>query len=52
MTVDTPKGKRTIRITVRGSIMGYIGRTKWECFGERSDPAAHDRAAEWLEEDS
>jgi len=45
---EQPKGKRTIRITVRGSVMGYIGRKRWENFGERSDPAAHDRAQEWL----
>ena len=43
-----PAGKRTIRITVRGSIMGYIGRTRWECFGERSDPAAMQQAEEWV----
>ena len=43
-----PKGKRTIRITVRGSIMGYIGRTRWVCFGERSDPAAEASAQEWV----
>jgi hypothetical protein len=49
MTAQTePTGKRTIRITVRGSIMGYIGRTRWECFGERSDPAAMASAQEWL----
>ena len=45
---DTPKGKRTIRYTVRGSIMGYIGRTRWECFGERFDPHAEQIAQEWL----
>lgn len=42
-----PTGKRTIRITVRGSIMGYIGRTRWVCFGERSDPWAMQKAEEW-----
>jgi hypothetical protein len=45
-----PVGKRKIRITVRGTVVGYIGRTPWECFGERSDPSAHERAAEWLAE--
>jgi hypothetical protein len=45
---DQPTGKRTIRITIRGSIMGYIGRTRWECFGERANPAAMQRAQEWL----
>jgi len=45
-----PTGKRTIRITVRGSIMGYIGRTRWECFGERSDPAAEAAAQEWVKQ--
>ncbi len=48
MTDETPKGKRSIRRTVRGSLMGYIGRTQWENFGEVFDPAAEDRAAEWL----
>lgn len=46
-----PKGKRTIRTTVRGSLVGYIGRTQWEIFGERSDPAAEARAEEWLKEE-
>lgn len=46
--MSEPTGKRTIRITVRGSIMGYIGRTQWINFGERSDPAAEDRAETWL----
>jgi hypothetical protein len=50
MNTETPTGKRTIRINVRGSIMGYVGRTRWECFGERSDPAAEARASAWLEE--
>jgi hypothetical protein len=50
MNDDTPKGKRTIRTTVRGSIVGYIGKLNWETFGERNDPAAESRAAEWLAE--
>lgn len=41
--------KKTIRITVRGSICGYICGKFWMNFGERSDPAAQDRANEWLE---
>lgn len=45
---NEPTGKRTIRITVRGSIMGYIGRTRWICFGERSNPAAEANAQEWV----
>jgi hypothetical protein len=48
ITIEQPKGKRSIRITVRGSIMGYIGRSCWINFGERSDPAAYERAQEWL----
>jgi hypothetical protein len=47
---DQPTGKRTIRITVRGSIMGYIGRIRCECFGERSNPVAMQRAQDWLTE--
>lgn len=46
---ELPKGKRTVRRTVRGSLIGYIGRTQWEVFGEAFDPAAEDRAAKWLE---
>jgi hypothetical protein len=48
---EQPKGKRSIRITVRGSVNGYIGRTMWVCFGERYDPNAHDRAEAWLSEE-
>lgn len=43
-----PKGKRTIRRTVRGSLIGYIGRIQWVNFGEVFDPCAEDRASEWL----
>lgn len=46
--MDSPKGKRSIRRTVRGSLFGYIGRTQWECFGDAFDPAAQARAEEWL----
>ena len=48
MEMETPKGKRSLRVTVRGSVMGYIGKTSWECFGERGDPAAEARANEWV----
>jgi hypothetical protein len=27
---DTPAGKRTVRRNFYGSLIGYIGRTKWE----------------------
>lgn len=50
MINDTPEGKRTIRVTVRGSIVGYVGKINWLTFGERNDPAAEARAAEWLAE--
>ena len=42
-------GKKTIRITVRGSVCGYISGKLWANFGERSDHTAHERANEWLE---
>jgi hypothetical protein len=49
MTSPTePKGKRTVRRTVRGSLIGYIGKTQWEYFGEAFDPAAEERARAWL----
>ena len=41
-------GKRTLRRTVRGSLMGYVGRSLWANFGEVFDPAAESRAAAWL----
>jgi hypothetical protein len=34
----TPKGKRTIRTTVRGSVNGYIGGKFWVSLGERDNP--------------
>ena len=46
----SPAGKRTIRRTVRGSLLGFIGRHLWANFGEAFDPAAERRAAEWLAE--
>lgn len=41
-------GKRTIRRTVRGSLLGFIGSNFWANFGEAFDPAAERRAADWL----
>ena len=41
-------GKRTIRRTVRGSLIGYVGRSLWANFGETFDPAAERRATDWL----
>ena len=26
-----PKGKRTVRRNIYGNLVGYIGRTQWEC---------------------
>lgn len=46
--MEEPKGKKTVRRTVRGSLIGYIGRTQWINFGEAFDPCAEDRAQEWL----
>jgi hypothetical protein len=43
-TPDFIKGKRSIRITVRGSVNGYVGNKFSVAFGERSDPAAQARA--------
>ena len=44
---DEPKGKKTIRRTVRGSICGYIGGKFWINFGEVFEPGVQDRADEW-----
>lgn len=44
---NMPKGKRTIRRTVAGSLVGYVGRHMWANFGEAFDPAAEDRANRW-----
>lgn len=41
-------GNRTIRRTVRGGLIGYVGRSLWANFGEVFDPAAERRAADWL----
>lgn len=45
-----PEGKRTIRYTVRGSIVGYIGRRNWMTFGERFEPGAEAAADAWVKE--
>ena len=47
-TETEPKGKKTIRRTVRGSICGFIGRTNWINFGEAFDDHAEMLAAQWL----
>ena len=44
----SPAGKRTIRRTVRGSLLGFIGSSFWANFGEAFDPEAERRAAAWL----
>ena len=44
----TPKGKRTVRTTVRGSVNGYIGGRFWVSFGERDNPHTDTLAAEFL----
>jgi len=48
MNTETPKGKRTVRTTVRGTVNGYIGKVLWECLGERSDPETEVRVQEFL----
>lgn len=50
---ETPKGKRTVCRTIRGSLQGYIGRTKWEDINGRGVEPFSDQekkaAAAWLE---
>ena len=41
-------GKRTIRTTVRGSVIGYIGGKFWLNLGERENPQTDTLAAEFL----
>lgn len=50
MTNETPKGKRTIRRTVAGSIVGYVAGKLWINFGDSFDPYAEGKAKEWVEE--
>jgi hypothetical protein len=47
---ETPTGKRTVRRTVRGSLIGYIGRVQWINFGEAFDPHAEQMAKDWVGE--
>lgn len=47
--MDTPKGKRTLRETVAGSICGYVGRRFWINFGDRFDYHAIETANKWKE---
>ena len=42
------KGKKTIRRTIRGNLMGFIGRHFWINFGDAHDPNANRMAQEWL----
>jgi len=44
-----PKGKKSIRRTVRGSVCGYISGKMWINFGEWFDPYAQSIAQKWLE---
>jgi hypothetical protein len=48
MTIAEPKGKKTLRRTVRGSLCGYIGGKLWINFGEVFEVGTQDRADEWL----
>lgn len=48
MTEAAPKGKRTIRTTVRGSVNGYIAGKFWVSLGERGTAACEERIAEFL----
>ena len=48
--MEPPKGKRTIRETVSGSICGYIGRKFWINFGDRFNDHAIELANAWKEE--
>lgn len=48
MSNEAPKGKRTVRTSVRGTVTGYIAGKPWECLGERGDPQTEERVKEFL----
>jgi hypothetical protein len=50
MTETMPKGKKTLRRTVRGSLCGYIGGKFWINFGEVFEAGVQARADDWLNE--
>lgn len=45
-----PKGKRTVRRNIYGTLQGYIGRTPWEefGFGDVSPAGEQARADAWV----
>lgn len=49
-TAETiPEGKRTVRKTVRGSVIAYVGGKFWANLGEADTPHTDTRIAEFLE---
>lgn len=46
---STPKGKRTIRRTNAGNLIGYIGGRLWVNFGDVFAPDTRERANAWVE---
>lgn len=50
-TIDedpTPAGKRSVRRSVRGSLIGYVAGRMWTNFGDAFDGEAQRRAEAWL----
>lgn len=52
MIEETPKGKRRIHRTIRGSLRGYVSNCFWVSFGHWDDPHAQMLATEWMNEKS
>lgn len=48
MNEEIPQGKRTVRRTVRGSMIGYIGRVQWENLGDAFEPYTDEKIAKFL----
>lgn len=44
-----PAGKKSLRRTVRGSLIGYISGKPWINFGNWDDPWAQSLGQKWLE---
>ena len=45
---ETPKGKRTLKTTIYGNLVGYVGGKRWEEFGDCYSECNKNVAAAWL----
>lgn len=44
---ETPKGKRTVKANIYGNLVGYIGKKRWEEFGDCYSTCNQNVAAAW-----